>query len=86
MSERVKYLKKIIRVRKKLIQLKQCGINQYEASRKIQEIEKYVLAYGDKYGEDYWKGFLNRRKSDILYLIPANRAEEAYLKELNELL
>lgn len=86
MSERVKYLKKIIRVRKKLIQLNQSRLNQHEVLTNIREIEKYVQAYGDKYGEDYWKGFMNRRKSEILYLIPANRAEDAYLKELNELL
>lgn len=86
MSKRVAYLKKIIRVRKKLMSLNQSKINHFEASRRIQELEKYVKAYGDSYGEDYWKGFLNRRKADIIFLIPSNRAQEAYMTELHQLL
>lgn len=86
MSQRVKYLKKIIRVRKMLIQTNQGKINPHQARVKINEIEKYISAYGKKYGEEYWKGFMARRKSDIMYLIPANNAEKAYLKELEELI
>lgn len=86
MSKRVAYLKKIIRIRKKLLELKKCGTNPYETIRTVKEIEKYVQAYGQKYGEEYWKGFMNRRKSDILFLIPSNNAEDKFLKELNELL
>lgn len=84
--KQVNYLKKIIRVRRKLIQMNKSGISQFEARKRLQEIEKYVDAYGAKYGEEYWKGFLKRRKADILYLIHANKAEEAYIKELNELI
>ncbi|MDX1642015.1 MAG: hypothetical protein R3220_09980 [Balneolaceae bacterium] len=85
MSRRVKYLKKIIRIRKKLIDLNKSGMNPYESRRRIQEIEKYLEAYGQSYGEEYWKGFLQRRRADIIYLIPANNAENAFIKELNEL-
>lgn len=86
MSKRVAYLKKIIRIRKKLIELKKSGKSTYEAMKVTAEIEKYVKAYGNCYGEDYWKGFLNRRYHDILFLIPANRAQDKFINELNELL
>lgn len=86
MSKRVAYLKKIIRIRKKLIEMKSSGKSTYESIKVTAEIEKYVKAYGNTYGEDYWKGFLNRRYYNILFLIPANKAQDKFISELNELL
>jgi len=85
MIKQVVFLKKVLRVRKAILRSNTGKKNPYQVINYMQEIEKYVDAYGSKYDEEYWKGFVNSRYEKIVFLIPGNASKHKSLTELNEL-
>jgi hypothetical protein len=79
-------LNKIIRVRKKLMQMNRSGKNVMATSAKLQKIESYVQAYGQRLSKEQWKNFIIRNYDDIMYLIPGNGARQNYVEQLNSFL
>lgn len=86
MNTPVIFLKKIVRVRKKLISINQSKINHFHATKILNELELYLDAYGKTLGEDFWRKFIKKRAQDILFIIPASKAGDKYTKELNNII
>jgi hypothetical protein len=79
-------LSKIIRVRKKLMQMNRSGKNVLATAAKINKIESYLQAYGQKLTKEQWKNFIIRNYDDIMFLIPGNGARQNYVEQLNSFL
>lgn len=83
--EEIKYLKKVVRIRKHLIREKKSGIQTWRALQIIQELEKYINAYPSASSE-FWKRFIKKKYEDIIYLIPINNTKEKLINELNRII
>jgi hypothetical protein len=77
---------KIIRVRKLLLKTGKSGLNTFMCYQTLSELEKYIKAYGNKWTPEQWEAFVQRKQTEILYLIPQNNAQEKYLQEFKTII
>lgn len=69
-----KILRSIVRTRKKLIRENVSRKNSLVCFEYIRKISNYLDAYESKWNEESWKKFVINHVSEIIYLIPENKA------------
>ena len=84
-SPSLSLIKKIINTRSRLIAVNKSYRNNKVCSDTIKGIKANIEAYKYRWNESDWNTYLRRKKNIIRYLIPANDAEESFIKQLNEL-
>lgn len=80
------YLKQVIKVRKKLINMKISKKNAMICLKIIKRLELQISTYSKKWNSKGWSKFLERNYSDIVFLIPGNKSKQHQIEILNSLL
>ncbi len=83
---RREFIKGIIKTRKYLMKSKTGFKNFAKCTKIIKDLELQISAYGHKWDSEGWRKFLNRKKEEITYLIPGNKAMQHKIEQLNALL
>lgn len=75
----------IIRIRKRLIQLRKCNRNIAQCNSMIKELQLQIDSYGKKWDDDGWKKFAIRNIDKLFFLLPENRSTQKIKEHLYEL-
>lgn len=67
----------IIKQRQTLIRLNKSGKNTAVCLSIIGKLQPWIDAYGKTATENQWRKFIDRHRSELLYLIPNSKAGES---------